>query len=224
MTEADWTNAEDPRAMLAWLREQKKLSDRKARLFACACCRGVWHLLADERSRYAVEVAERFADGKATAGELLAAREAAYTAVDACLHYTPAWEDQAIAACGSAAEEAEEAAWEAVLYGWEGEDLEQTGSKQARLLRDLFGPLPFREVRIDPAFLACNGGIVRRLAEASYDNRLLPSGELDQAHLSVLADALEEAGSTDAQLLRHLRSDGPHYRGCFAVDAILGRS
>jgi hypothetical protein len=64
----------------------------------------------------------------------------------------------------------------------------------------------------------------RRLAEAAHDNRLLPSGELDQTRLAVLADALEEASCTDAQLLRHLRSEGPHYRGCFVVDAILGRS
>jgi hypothetical protein len=39
----------------------------------------------------------------------------------------------------------------------------------------------------------------------------------------VLADALEEAGCTDASILEHLRSRGPHVRGCFAVDLLLGK-
>jgi hypothetical protein len=94
---------------------------------------------------------------------------------------------------------------------------------QATLLRCLFGN-PFRGPPvIDPAWLAWNAGTVKRLAEASYEERLLPEGTLDNARLAVLADALEEAGCRDTELLEHLRSPGPHVRGCFALDAILGR-
>ena len=88
---------------------------------------------------------------------------------------------------------------------------------QADLLRDLFGnpfdPLP----PLEASLLNWNTGTVRGLAQAADDERLAP------ACLGVLADALEEAGGGDARLLGHLRSPGPHVRGCFALDAVLGK-
>jgi hypothetical protein len=92
----------------------------------------------------------------------------------------------------------------------------------AQLLREIFNP--FRPVSIEPAWLAWHGGAIAKLAQAVYEERELPSGHLDAARLAVLADMLEEAGATDAQLLRHLRSPGPHVLGCVAVDAVLGKS
>ena len=93
---------------------------------------------------------------------------------------------------------------------------------QAAFVGCIFGS-PFRPVVVDPAWLAWREGTVGRLALGAYDLRGLPSGRLANARLFVLADALEEAGCADPHLLAHLRSPGPHVRGCHALDAILRR-
>jgi hypothetical protein len=90
------------------------------------------------------------------------------------------------------------------------------------VLRDIFGNA-FRPVALDPAWLTWNDGAAVSLAQAVYDDRELPSGHLDVTRLAVLADMLEEAGATDAELLGHLRSIRPHVKGCWAVDLLLGR-
>ena len=68
-------------AWLVWVATRPGvLTVRELRLFACFSVRQVWHRLTDERSRTAVEVAERFANGEATETELSAARDAAWAA------------------------------------------------------------------------------------------------------------------------------------------------
>src|SRR4051794_32137907 len=69
VNEHDWLTSPDPTPMLAHLQE-RHVSERKLRLLLCGCCRQIWDLLPDRRSRDAVEVAERFADGEATPREL----------------------------------------------------------------------------------------------------------------------------------------------------------
>jgi hypothetical protein len=97
------------------------------------------------------------------------------------------------------------------------------GLWQAGVLRCVFGPLPFRPVSLDPAVLAWRDATVVHLARAAYDEKL-PAGTLDNGRLAVLADALEEAGCTDADILGHCRSGGEHVRGCWVVDLLLGKS
>jgi hypothetical protein len=96
-------------------------------------------------------------------------------------------------------------------------------SAQCRLLHDIVGN-PFRPAAaLDPACVAWRGEVVRELAWAAYDERL-PEGTLEPARLVLLADALEDAGCIDAELLGHLRGPGPHVRGCWAVDLVLWKS
>jgi hypothetical protein len=75
-------------------------------------------------------------------------------------------------------------------------------------------------VAFDPAWRT---PAVLAQAQAAYDNRTLPAGTLEPDRLAVLADALEEAGCADPDILGHLRGPGPHVRGCFVVDAILDK-
>src|SRR5262249_10162240 len=94
---------------------------------------------------------------------------------------------------------------------------------QGQLVDCVFGNPGAFPAPIEAALLAWDGGVIPRLAQAAHDARQLPAGTLDAARLAVIADALEEAGLTDAALLAHLRSPGPHVRGCHAVDWVLGR-
>jgi hypothetical protein len=91
------------------------------------------------------------------------------------------------------------------------------------LLLDLFGN-PFHPVTIAPSILVWNDGVVVRLAQTIYEDRSLPAGTLDNIRLAILADALEEAGCTDAGILNHCRQPGEHVRGCWVVDLLLGKS
>jgi hypothetical protein len=64
MTEAEWLACDDPKKMLTGLRRQ--CPERKLRLFAVACGRAIQPEFPDLRSRVAIDVAERYADGGAT--------------------------------------------------------------------------------------------------------------------------------------------------------------
>jgi len=88
---------------------------------------------------------------------------------------------------------------------------------QANLLRDIFGN-PFRpSPPLPPAVLGWNDGTVRRIAEGIYEERAFD-------RLPILADALLDAGCDNEELIAHCRSAGPHVRGCWALDLILGKS
>jgi hypothetical protein len=87
---------------------------------------------------------------------------------------------------------------------------------QADLLRDIFGN-PFRPSALSSAVLIWNDGAVVKIAECIYAERAFD-------RLPILADALLDAGCDDEELMAHLRSPGPHVRGCWALDLILGKT
>jgi hypothetical protein len=232
MTEAEWLSCQDPQPMLNAL--SPGASGRKLRLFACACCRRVWHLLGDERSRTAVEVAERYADALATEEDLAEAGDAAEAAARRArgrvrIAVSRAARDAVgdAAAVGAVADGAAWAAATAAGYGspW-GEITDAPWlarlREHAALLRDIFGS-PFRAPTAEPSWLAWNDHCVERIAEVIYEERRLQEGTLDPARLAVLADALLDAGCDDEDLIQHCRSDGPHVRGCWAVDLLLAK-
>jgi hypothetical protein len=84
MKESDWAACDDPNDMVWFLRDSGKLSERKARLFAVACCFCCfWYRLDDDRTRTAVGVAARHAEGLAEAQEILEAAASAHAVAEA---------------------------------------------------------------------------------------------------------------------------------------------
>jgi hypothetical protein len=182
-------------------------------------------LLSDSRSRKAVEVAERFAENDATVEELLRAEEDANDVWNEMAYaedgVTDAETDAADAATGAAcyaeaaigsAKSASHEAAHALSY--EGHQASEQ-KHQGDLLRDLFG-VPFHPVATNPSWLMWKDGTVVKLIEAIYQERAFN-------RLPILADALEEAGCTDAAILDHCRQPGEHVRGCWVVDLLLGK-
>jgi len=204
---------------------RRKPLQRKRRLLACACCRRIWHMLVDARSRAAVEVAEQYADGLVSREQLDAAHEQAKRAdldLNAVMTQVPREELEphwkrwkgAISAkhasatkgTGRAIDHASDAVWVDLDHA------RQERASQADLVRDIFGN-PFQPVTVDLRWITSN---VVDLARTVYD-------ECAFDRLPILADALMDAGCADEQILSHCRSGGPHVRGCWVLDLILGK-
>lgn len=223
--------------------------DRKLRLFACACVRRLALNLKDDRLWKIVSAVERAADTD-NSEELLKACHEEMATVDplGSLDDDLSWPScrdavrtltlpKAKSAAKLAAEKAKLAsgcdAWFSVqpegqtkTYAGESSDpkikplaaaLDRAWvierDAQARLLRDIFGPLPFRPIAIDPRWLTST---VIDLAAAIYEEKAF-------GRLGILADALMDSGCDSEEIIAHCRGDGPHVRGCWVVDKILGK-
>jgi hypothetical protein len=221
--EAEWLACTDLMRMEDFLRGRD--CERKVRLFACASARRVWGKLTDQRGRTAVEVAERYADGLATPQELGSATRAAILAANesgsrgyvAASYYVFCAVESVPDApvCHLFKHNVKVFG---LLYSLANVLSRAEEKARARLLRDIFNP--FHAQAVPPSALTPDA---LALAQAAYDERELPSGHIDATRLAVLADALEEAGCDQADLLGHLRRPGPHVRGCWVVDLLLGK-
>jgi hypothetical protein len=232
--EDDWSACNDPGDMVQFLRDSSKLSERKARLFAVACCfHCFWNLLVDDETRAAVGVAARHAEGLAETQEVMEAaasaaavaaareREDDNDATDISVRRTE-WLYYAARAAEAAAKAVTDPLSAAFTSTFAASDLKER-HLLAHFLRDIVGPLPFRPGMLSPSTRMWNSSTLARLAQAIYPGRHLPSDYLDTQRLGVLADALVDAGCTEEELIGHLRSEGPHVQGCWAVDLVLGK-
>jgi hypothetical protein len=232
MTGAEWMVCKDPGLMLDSIRF--KVSERKVRLFACGCVRRIENLLTDQRALDALEIAERYADGFVVEAKRSEARKAdQQVAQSRSVTSRPTfhkWERRAASAVYYAtARNPSEAAWnarqfaiEALIWkagGFTGSDAraidESEKSLQAELIRDIFG-IPLAKIAFHRDWLSWNNGTLPKLAQSIYDDRAFD-------RLPILADALEDAGCDNPDILAHCRGLGPHVRGCWVIDLILGK-
>jgi hypothetical protein len=209
MTEGEWMVG-DLDNMLAHL--AKGASHRKLKLFACACCRSLPGYLDSQPDRQALELTERDVDGLATEEEFDQLLEEEF---DVRWYRRDAWD---------AIDRILETYWgetwgnERLYHQSEEEQLQSRNRMNAALallLLDIFGN-PFRPVSTASHWYTWNEGTIIRLAKGIYEERAFD-------RLPVLADALEEAGCTNADILNHCRSPGPHVRGCWVIDLLLGK-
>jgi hypothetical protein len=200
-----------------------KASERKLRLFACACCRLVWEQLVDGRSRQAVLIAEQFADGLVGKGDLRAAHQDAtnvskgsFRVEDWLVCGNELWFASLAARMATARRLPLAQVVNSTLSGG-GLQQDKKYGDTSHILRDLLGPSPFRTLTLDPAVLVWNDGTVPKLARAVYDERAFD-------RMPILGDALEDAGCEDQNILRHCRQRGAvHVRGCFVLDLLLNK-
>jgi hypothetical protein len=205
MTEEEWLRSAHPEHMLAELPSTG--SARRYRLFAVACCRCVQSRVCAGPFHTAVDVAELYADGVLPISDLVATLRVTsdgfpdlsrgeFAAVRACVSPT---------ACAEAAGR--------TLLAVTGVKRVPGGIRKrtAALLRDIFGN-PYRPVAFDPAWRT---DTAVSLARGMYDSR-------DFGAMPILADALQDAGCEDEQVLNHCRdATAPHVRGCWVCDLVL---
>jgi hypothetical protein len=135
MTPGEWDASQDPQRMLEFLRDTGRVGGRQLRLFAAACCRQLWPLLSDERSRAGVEAAEQCAEDSAKVPAAATAYKAAWSAADEAMvpddlrAAAEAWLD-------TAAGPGDPARWRAVLVAEHAARAAWLAARAARANRD----------------------------------------------------------------------------------------
>jgi hypothetical protein len=216
MTEAQWLTTTDPDRLLDAIRAK---SPRKCGLFVCACCRRLWSKLPDPRSRRVVDVAEKFLDGGVSLDELLNAVARARAVPNdhikmklgghRVMEYSPgvvAWCCEEIANNGPHLNRCH------THIATNSDDFPAEWNFQSSALRCICRN-PFRFVDVESSWLTST---VLALAAGIYEERAFD-------RLPILADALQDAGCDNEDILKHCQQPGEHVRGCWVVDLLLGK-
>ncbi|MDY3554232.1 hypothetical protein R5W24_003351 [Gemmata sp. JC717] len=202
VTEQEWQVTNDPTPVMHYLRG--KASDRKVWLLVSACWRSSSERYSAEDRLVLADVAERVADGEATTDELAALMTPFFTAEEES--YDGASPDEA-------SQEFTQTPWGAAwVCAYDAVRPEQA-IVFLSTVRDIFGN-PFRPVAATPSWLTST---VVALASGIYEQKAFD-------RMPILADALQDAGCDNAEILDHCRGPGPHVRGCHVLDLILGKS
>ena len=219
MTEQEWLECTDssmmywllyrrsrslPNRFVDWLSEYRRRpqAGRQELLASVAFCCRYWHLIACETRQRAVDEVEQAIETK----DISEFRESAF------------WTCEAV---GTVLGMLREGACKMTLYWSEAEA--KMAHKQAaeadtflcNVIREIFGN-PFHPVSLDPTLLTWRNGTIPKLAQVIYDDRAFE-------RLPALADALQEAGCHNAEILNHCRQPGVHTRGCWVLDLLLGK-
>jgi hypothetical protein len=217
MTEEHWIRCGESEAISRnWARLTAlgdRISPRKLRLFVCACCRTV-PVIANEAHRQAIEIAEQFADGEVTDEVREAADQVAFRAIGMgalparyCIGRLDKVSDARYASHAAAGAQR--------TIGTVEEQMTQKKRdllRNAELLHDVFGDT-FCPVVFLPEWRTRTTVAMAQQIYASRDFSALP----------ILADALEDAGCDNLDILAHCRGPGPHVRGCWIVDLLLAK-
>lgn len=214
MTRDGWNNTHFPLPLLRFLADNRSLTPRKARLFACACCRLKTDIITLDDRHTIAGLAEEFADGRVDDMGLkiahLTARDLCAVEPDNRARRLAFLVTEPVVNLVNVASEAVE--WLLPVSG-ERTSLDYAGPNHilADLIREIF---PHSDHSFDSTWRT---PAVKDLAHGIYDSR-------DFTALPLLADALEEVGCTLDAVLAHCRdSQSKHVRGCWAVDLVLGK-
>jgi hypothetical protein len=210
MTEADWLGPQNAHALVKYLTRvpHGRPSDRKFRLAVCAACRCAFgSQIGAKIEQSVVEVVERYADGTGTGADLRRAHESirrsgvknsrAQSALNWLTWRAPNSFDSFDMAVRSA-------------FAYSVDERGKTDEMLPALVRCVFGN-PFRPVAFNPAWRTDTAVAIAR---QMYELR-------EFGAMPILADALQDAGCEDEQVLSHCRAPGPHVRGCWVVDGVL---
>jgi hypothetical protein len=190
--------------MLEFLRETGNA--RRFALFCIVACRQQGWTIDDTRSCEAVEWAEQLVEKAVTLDDGSGPSDGDCYLMGAAANNCMG---AAMCACEGDSTGTREYTLNVVEFLLDGDE---ESSQLAELIREIFGN-PFRPVAIDPRWLT---ETVVALATGIYAERAFD-------RMPILADALEEAGCDHADILSHCRGDGPHVRGCWVVDLLLGK-